>query len=143
MGDITDPNVLSLLVQIDSLGKSLSPGSKQDAETRRKLRLAARDLSRAMEEPSDTVERVCFSVRNSFRLKPFNLTWANAIANIDDLIQQFMEEAFIRIAIDLDVFRILVKSGKPQTLGDLIKATRADGVLLGLLSASLPILLTD
>lgn len=71
MGDTTEPNVLSLLVQIDSLGKSLSPGSKQDAETRRKLRLAARDLSRALEEPSDTVERVCFSVRNSFRLKLF------------------------------------------------------------------------
>lgn len=54
-----------------------------------------------------------------------------------------MEEAFIRIAIDLDVFRILVKSGKPQTLDHLIKATGADGVLLGVLSASLPTQLTN
>ncbi|CAD6578694.1 MAG: hypothetical protein ASARMPRED_008804 [Alectoria sarmentosa] len=137
MGDTTEPNVLSLLVQIDSLGKSLSPGSKQDADTRKKLRLAARDLSRAMEEPSDTAERVYFSVRNPFRLILFNLTRANAIANTDDLIRQFMEEAFIRIAIDLDVFRILVKSGKPQTLDDLIKATGADGVLLARLLRSL------
>ena len=42
-----------------------------------------------------------------------------------------MEEVSIRIAIDLDLFNILVKAGKPQTLEDLTKATRADGVLLG------------
>lgn len=66
--DKTDHEISTLLAQVDSLGKSLSPGSKQDAaETRKKLRLAARDLSRAMEEPGDIVERVCFSVRGSFR----------------------------------------------------------------------------
>lgn len=43
-----------------------------------------------------------------------------------------MEEVSIRIAIDLDLFNILVKAGKPQTLGDLTKATGADGVLLGM-----------
>lgn len=64
MADMTEPDVSSLLAQIDSLGKSLSLDSKQDAETRKKLRLAARDLTRAIEEPGDIVERVCFSVRN-------------------------------------------------------------------------------
>ena len=46
-----------------------------------------------------------------------------------------MEEVSIRIAIDLDLFNILVKAGKPQTLEDLTKATGADGVLLGLPSS--------
>ncbi len=49
-----------------------------------------------------------------------------------------MEEVSIRIAIDLDLFNILVKSEKPQTLDDLTKATGADGVLLGVPSADLP-----
>ena len=75
MGDTTDPDVPSLLAQIDNLGKSLSPDSKQDAEARKKLRLAARDLSRAMEEPGDIVERVCYSVRKSFSLGYFDLRW--------------------------------------------------------------------
>ena len=42
-----------------------------------------------------------------------------------------MEEVSMRIAIDLDLFNILVKSGKPQTLDDLTKATGVDGTLLG------------
>ena len=46
-----------------------------------------------------------------------------------------MEETSIHIAIDLDLFNILVKAGKPQTLEDLTKATGADGVLLGMPSA--------
>ena len=49
-----------------------------------------------------------------------------------------MEEVSIRIAIDLDLFNILVKAGMPQTLEDLTKATGADGVLLGLPSAGPP-----
>ena len=49
-----------------------------------------------------------------------------------------MEEVSIRIAIDLDLFNILVKSGKPQTLEDLIKATGVDGTLLGTPSAKPP-----
>lgn len=53
------------------------------------------------------------------------------IANTDDTVLQFMEEVSIRIAINLDLFNILVKSEKPQTLDDLAKATGADEVLLG------------
>ena len=73
MGDTTESNVSALLVQIDNLGKSLSTSSKQDAKARKKLCLAARDLSRAMEEPGDIVERVCYSVRNAFLLCRFDL----------------------------------------------------------------------
>ena len=138
MADTTLPDVPSLLAQIDNLGKSLSTGSKQDVETRKKLRLAARDLNRAMEEPGDIVERVCFSVRISFSLTPFHLTSVTVSAHTDDPIHQFMEEVSIRIAINLDLFNILVKSGKPQTLVDLTKATGADAVLLGVPSANLP-----
>lgn len=47
MGDTTEMDVLSLLAQIENLGKSLSPGSKQDAAPRKKSRLAARDLGRS------------------------------------------------------------------------------------------------
>ena len=73
MGDTTESNVPALLAQIDNLGKSLSTSSEQDAKARKKLRLAARDLSRAMEEPGDIVERVCYSVRNAFLLCRFDL----------------------------------------------------------------------
>ena len=68
MGDTVDPDLSSLLSQIDNLGKSLSPCCKQDAEARKKSHPAARDLNRAMEEPGNIVERVCYSVRNSFSL---------------------------------------------------------------------------
>ena len=55
-----------------------------------------------------------------------------------------MEEVSIRIAVDLGLFNILVNSGEPQTLEDLTKATRADGVLLGVPSLDpLRIDLTD
>ena len=64
MSETLEPEVFSLLAQIENLGKSLSQCSKKDAEARKKLRLAARGLSRAMEEPGDIVERVCFSVSN-------------------------------------------------------------------------------
>lgn len=87
-----------------------------------------------MQEPGDIVERVCFSVRKPFRPILFHLTLATIIADIDDSTHQFMEEVSIRIAIDLDWFNILVKSGKPETLEDLIKATGADGVLLAVFS---------
>ena len=53
-------------------------------------------------------------------------------------IHQFMDEVVIRIAIDLDLFNLLIKSEKPQTLEDLTKATGADGVLLGVPSANPP-----
>ena len=53
-------------------------------------------------------------------------------------IHQFMDEVVIRIAIDLDLFNILIKSEKPQTLEDLTKATGADGVLLGVPSTNPP-----
>lgn len=49
-----------------------------------------------------------------------------------------MEEVSIRIAIDLDLFNILVKSETPQTLDDLTKATGADKVLLGMRSPKPP-----
>ena len=75
MGDTTESNVPALLAQIDNLGKVLSASSKQDPITRKKLRLAARDLSRAMEDPGDIVERVCFSVRNAFLLCRFGPPW--------------------------------------------------------------------
>lgn len=65
MGDTIESNVPALLAQIDNLGNILSTSSKQDPKARKELRLAARDLSRAMEEPGDIVERVCFSVRNA------------------------------------------------------------------------------
>ena len=47
MGDTTEMDVSSLLAQIETLGKSLSPGIKQDAAPRKKLRLAARHLGRS------------------------------------------------------------------------------------------------
>ena len=73
MSDRTEPDVATLLAQIEHLGRSLGSSSKQNAKARKQLRLAARDLSRAMEEPGDIVERVCFSVRDAFRLCRYDL----------------------------------------------------------------------
>ena len=75
MSDGTELDVATLLAQIEHLGKSLSTSSKQDAKARKKVRLAARDLSRAIEEPGDLVESVCFSVRSAFRLCRYDLAW--------------------------------------------------------------------
>lgn len=68
-----ESDVSALLAQVNTLGNSLLTASRQDAKTRKKLCIAARDLSRAMEEPGDIVERVCFSVSNAFQLCRFDL----------------------------------------------------------------------
>ncbi len=57
-----EPDTASLLGQIDSLGKILSGDPQQDCTTRKQLRIAARNLTRALEEPGDVIERVCFQV---------------------------------------------------------------------------------
>jgi hypothetical protein len=53
-------DIPSLLPQIDSLGKSLSSRIAQIATKKKQLRLATLKLHRAMEDPRDIVERVCF-----------------------------------------------------------------------------------
>lgn len=62
-------------------------------------------------------------------------TLSNCKANAKDPILQFMEEVSIRIAIDLDLFNILIKRGTQQTLEGLAKVTGAEEVLLGMASA--------
>lgn len=59
-----EPDTASLLAQIDSLGKNLSAGLQQDCVIRKQLRIAAGNLYRALEEPGDVIERVCFQVWN-------------------------------------------------------------------------------
>ena len=61
--EMMDDKATFLLQQIDTLGRDLlSNNGTQEAEKRSKLRLAARQLSLALEEPGDVVERVCFQV---------------------------------------------------------------------------------
>ena len=58
-----DAETESLLKQIHSLGKNLrSSDGLQAGKRRSELRRAARQLYLALEEPGDTVERVCFQV---------------------------------------------------------------------------------
>lgn len=57
-----EPDTATLLGQIDRLGKNLSGDPQQDCTTRKQLRIAARNLIRALEEPGDVIERVCFQV---------------------------------------------------------------------------------
>ena len=45
-----------------------------------------------------------------------------------------MEAVSVRIAINLDLFNILVNSDHPQSLAELAKTTGADEVLLGMLT---------
>ena len=59
-----EPDTASLLGQIDSLGKTLSGDPEQDCTTRKQLRIAARNLTRALEEPGDVIERICWQVWN-------------------------------------------------------------------------------
>ena len=63
-----DPDASAALAEVIDLGTfDASP----DAEARKKLRIAARKLSRALEEPGDVVERVCYQVRNDRTLAGF------------------------------------------------------------------------
>ena len=57
-----EPDTAFLLGQIDSLGKTLSGDPEQDCTTRKQLRIAARNLTRALEEPGDVIERICWQV---------------------------------------------------------------------------------
>ena len=83
---MAESDVSSLLAQIDRLGKSLSTGNGQDVKTRQSLRIAARNLSRAMEEPGDIVERVCFMVRTSAMIRSSSSVSLHMIANPNDSI---------------------------------------------------------
>ena len=66
--DTMEPDTASLLGQIDSLGKNLSGDPQQNCTTRRQLLIAARNLTRALEEPGDVIERVCWQVWNEVPL---------------------------------------------------------------------------
>ncbi|KAL6715997.1 hypothetical protein ACLMJK_006959 [Lecanora helva] len=100
-----EENIKTLLQQIDALRKDLqSLGPIEKAEQRSKLRTTARQLSLALEEPGDIVERVCY---------------------------QFMETVNIRIAIGLGLFKILTESESPKTTLELADMTKADPILLG------------
>lgn len=58
-----DDKTASLLTQIDTLGRDLqSKDVTQKADKRSRLRVAARQLTLALEEPGDVVERVCYQV---------------------------------------------------------------------------------
>ena len=60
-------------------------------------------------------------------------TSAYTLATSDDLIW-FMAQVSIGIAIELNLFKILVKARKPYALDELTRGTVADTVLLGILS---------
>ena len=61
--NMTDNQITALLSQINNLGKDLqSEDGTTSIDKRSRLRLAATQLSRALEEPGDIVERVCFQV---------------------------------------------------------------------------------
>ena len=66
--DTMEPDTAALLAQIDGLGKNVSNGFQQERENRKQLRIAARNLSHALEEPGDVIERVCFQVRSEVPL---------------------------------------------------------------------------
>lgn len=62
MGTTAEPGISSLLAQIQSLGGSATSGNALDPTKKKQLRLAALKLHRALEDPGDIVERVCFQV---------------------------------------------------------------------------------
>lgn len=62
MGVTAEPNLSSLLAQIHSLGGNASSANALDPTQKKQLRLAALKLHRALEEPGDIVERICFQV---------------------------------------------------------------------------------
>ena len=67
--DTMEPDTAAFLAQIDYyLGKNVSNGFQQESENRKQLRIAARNLSHALEEPGDVIERVCFQVRSEVSL---------------------------------------------------------------------------
>ncbi|MDI1493141.1 MAG: hypothetical protein OHK93_004928 [Ramalina farinacea] len=107
MSTPTKPDIPALVAQVHDLGEEISAGDSSNAIRKQQLRLAALKLHRALEDPGNIVERICF------------------------------QTATIRVGIDLDLFNVLFKSEKPLTCGELAKTTGADSVLLGRLLRSL------
>ena len=142
--DRMKPDTASLLAQIDSLGKNLSAGPQQDYVTRKQLRIAAENLYRALEGPADVVERVCFQVRNEIPLwcgfetpgSPKRPTSLWGLYYVTDIIS-------IRIAINLKLFNILIRSVRLLKLAELATATSADPMLLGTLKSAIKIRYLD
>ncbi|MCJ1394454.1 hypothetical protein MMC18_007332 [Xylographa bjoerkii] len=101
-----DSDVSSLLQQVESLGKlhlqKQSVASGPDV--RRNLRAAVSKLSIALETPGDIIERVTYMPMNT---------------------------VLMRIAIDLNVFKLLVEKNEPMSTNELAEVTGADRVLLG------------
>ncbi|MCJ1354567.1 MAG: hypothetical protein MMC33_004556 [Icmadophila ericetorum] len=95
------PSIAALLSQIDLIGQDLAVSDSPEKQA--KLRAAALNLSAALEPDSDIVERISF---------------------------QYLDNVAIRIAIQLNLFEILVKSEKPKSLVDIFEITKADPILL-------------
>lgn len=64
-----DAGVQPLLAEVNDLSKELG-SNLDDVVTRKQLRIAASNLSRALEEPGDIVERICYSVCDKTQLIP-------------------------------------------------------------------------
>ncbi|KAF7921268.1 uncharacterized protein EAE98_008694 [Botrytis deweyae] len=92
----------SLLSALETLTSNPPASLLENHILKTKLRLAARDLSLALETPADALARV--------------------------LLSQPVESVCIRIAWDLDLFHL--PSTGEKTLEQLAQATEADGVLL-------------
>jgi len=84
--------------------KSLIANPPKDEAIRRELYESLKDLSTVIEDPHDTIFRICYS--------PLNLT-------------------FGIIASDLGIFEALVKSDKPLTVTSLAKTQNCDPLLMG------------
>ncbi|KAL8825081.1 MAG: hypothetical protein Q9191_004631, partial [Dirinaria sp. TL-2023a] len=100
-----DPEVTSLLDQIENCRNEFALGYLDEAAAMKKLHAAAHGLCRALEGPADIFERVCYQVCESTVLLPNYAFW-----QVED--------------------GLILRSNGPQSLDELAAATGADGVLL-------------
>ncbi|MCJ1379113.1 hypothetical protein MMC17_002213 [Xylographa soralifera] len=101
-----DYDVSSLLQQVDSLGKIhvQKQSGASEASIRRDLRMAVTKLSIALETPGEIIGRVTNMPMNTVLMK---------------------------IAIDLNIFKLLVEKDEPMSTNELAEVTGADRALLG------------
>lgn len=61
-----------MMVQVHDLGEEISAGDSSNAIRKQQLRLAALKLHRALEDPGNIVERICFQVGQDAALLHFD-----------------------------------------------------------------------
>lgn len=120
-------SLISLVEHLNSLPTDHA-SKVLDLTQRRDLRKKLRKLNLALEDPGEIVDRIIYSVRLLIS-RPFCPVIHFRILSLI-LHQQPADAVTTCIAVELNLFSILVQSDKPKTSRELAESTGADATLL-------------